>query len=37
MKLVVDTAQRYAKMRAHTAAHLLHATLGNIFSQTKQA
>jgi len=37
MKLVVDVAQRYAKMRAHTAAHLLHASLGAIFSETKQA
>lgn len=37
MKLIVDQAQRYAKMRAHTAAHLLHATLGTIFSETKQA
>ncbi len=37
MKLIVDIAQRYAKMRAHTAAHLLHAQLGKIFSETKQA
>ncbi|HCY21669.1 TPA: hypothetical protein DIC40_07680 [Patescibacteria group bacterium] len=37
MKLIVDIAQRYAKMRAHTAAHLLHAQLGTIFSETKQA
>ncbi len=37
MKLIVDITQRYAKMRAHTAAHLLHATLGKIFSETKQA
>ncbi len=37
MKLIVDITQRYAKMRAHTAAHLLHATLGTIFSETKQA
>lgn len=37
MKLIVDVAQRYAKMRAHTAAHLLHAQLGTIFSETKQA
>ena len=37
MKLIVDVAQRYAKMRAHTAAHLLHAQLGAVFSETKQA
>lgn len=37
MKLVVDSKQRYAKMRAHTAAHLLHAELVKIFPATKQA
>lgn len=37
MKLSVDPAQRYAKMRAHTATHLLHAELGQIFPDTKQA
>lgn len=37
MKLSVDPAQRYAKMRAHTATHLLHAELGLIFPETKQA
>ncbi|HCB51933.1 TPA: hypothetical protein DEP21_05225 [Patescibacteria group bacterium] len=37
MKLIVDTKQRYAKMRAHTAAHLLHAELVKIFPTTKQA
>lgn len=37
MKLTVNPAQRYAKMRAHTATHLLHAELGQIFSDTKQA
>jgi len=37
MKLIVDLAQRYAKMRAHTAAHLLHAELVKIFPNTKQA
>lgn len=35
--LVVDSIQRYAKMRAHTATHLLHAQLAAIFPQTKQA
>ena len=29
--------QRYAKMRAHTATHLLHAELAKIFPNTKQA
>jgi len=37
MKLQVNEASRYAKMRAHTATHLLHSELGNIFPQTKQA
>lgn len=37
MKAFVDTAQRYAKMRAHTATHLLHAQLVKIFPTTKQA
>lgn len=37
MKLQVDPIQRYAKMRAHTATHLLHAQLAAIFPQTKQA
>lgn len=37
MKLIVDQAQRFAKMRAHTAAHLLHAELAKIFPNTKQA
>jgi len=37
MKLVVDKNQRYAKMRAHTATHLLHAGLADIFPHTKQA
>lgn len=37
MKLSIDTDQRYAKMRAHTATHLLHAELGKIFPDTKQA
>jgi len=37
MKLIVDHSQRYAKMRAHTATHLLHAQLAAIFPNTKQA
>ncbi|MDR2541278.1 MAG: hypothetical protein LBD11_05990 [Candidatus Peribacteria bacterium] len=37
MKLIVNTPQRYAKMRAHTATHLLHAVLLNYFPNTKQA
>lgn len=37
MKLSVSRPQRYAKMRAHTATHLLHAELGRIFPDTKQA
>jgi alanyl-tRNA synthetase len=37
MKLSIDMDQRYAKMRAHTATHLLHAELAKIFLNTKQA
>ena len=37
MKVIVDYPQRYAKMRAHTATHLLHAQLAKIFPTTKQA
>ena len=37
MKLSIDMNQRYAKMRAHTATHLLHAELAKIFPDTKQA
>ncbi len=37
MKLIVEQCQRYAKMRAHTATHLLHTELGKIFNTTKQA
>lgn len=37
MKLTIDTDQRFAKMRAHTATHLLHAELAKIFPDTKQA
>jgi alanyl-tRNA synthetase len=36
-QLFVDTHRRYALMRAHTATHLLHAALSEIFPQTKQA
>ncbi len=37
MKLSIDMSQRYAKMRAHTATHLLHAELAKFFPDTKQA
>ncbi|MDO4713950.1 MAG: hypothetical protein Q4B28_04890 [bacterium] len=37
MKLTVNPSQRYAKMRAHTATHLLHAELAQFFPETKQA
>ena len=37
MKLIVDQSQRKAKMRAHTATHILHAVIGEILSATKQA
>jgi len=37
MKGIVNIQQRYAKMRAHTATHLLHAALNKILPQTKQA
>lgn len=37
MKLIVEECQRYAKMRAHTATHLLHTELAKIFKTTKQA
>lgn len=37
MKLIVEHSQRYAKMRAHTATHLLHTELAKIFKNTKQA
>lgn len=37
MQLKVNPSQRYAKMRAHTATHLLHSELGKIFPTTKQA
>jgi len=37
MKLTVDKKQRLAKMRAHSAAHLLNAQLDKILNGTKQA
>lgn len=37
MKLDVNPPQRYAKMRAHTATHLLHGQLAALFPDTKQA
>ena len=37
MKIIVEQCQRYAKMRAHTATHLLHTELAKIFKTTKQA
>jgi len=37
MKIIVNPQQRYAKMRAHTATHLLHTQLNTIFPETKQA
>lgn len=37
MKLIVEQCQRFAKMRAHTATHLLHTELAKIFKTTKQA
>lgn len=37
MKLLVDTPQRHAKMRAHTATHLLHHALNTLLWSTKQA
>lgn len=37
MKLIVDQPQRFAKMRAHTATHLLHTQIEKIIPWTKQA
>jgi len=37
MKAIVDHSSRLAKMRAHTATHLLHSQLAKIFPHTKQA
>lgn len=37
IKAIVNIPQRKAKMRAHTATHILHAELCKIFPQTKQA
>lgn len=36
MQLIVTPPQRYAKQRSHTATHLLHAELNNIFPQAQQ-
>lgn len=37
MKILVDPSQRYGKMRAHTATHLLHFQLDTLLWSTKQA
>lgn len=37
IKMHVDRPQRYAKMRAHTATHLLHFALEQVLQTTKQA
>lgn len=37
MKLSVTSSQRHAKMRAHTATHLLHFALDKLLWSTKQA
>lgn len=37
MNLSVNLAQRHAKMRAHTATHLLHAMIAQLFPSTTQA
>jgi len=37
MKLKINKPQRYAKMRAHTATHILHAEIEKIVNNTKQA
>ncbi len=36
MKVFINMARRYGKQRAHTATHLLHATLQKYFPLTKQ-
>lgn len=37
MHLLIDTVQRWAKQRAHTATHLLHYALDHVLQGTKQA
>jgi alanyl-tRNA synthetase len=37
MKLSINKENRTAKMRAHSATHLLHAELNKILRNTKQA
>jgi alanyl-tRNA synthetase len=37
MNLSVNPSQRHAKMRAHTATHLLHAMIAQLFPSTQQA
>jgi len=37
MKLIINKPQRFAKMRAHTATHILHAELTKLFPSTQQA
>lgn len=37
MRIIVDSHQRHAKMRAHTATHLLHYALDKLLEGTKQA
>lgn len=37
MKALVNKVERKAKMRAHTATHLLHFMLGSLLGTTKQA
>jgi len=37
MQLAVNPIQRHAKMRAHTATHLLHALIAQLIPTTQQA